>query len=105
MRRVVVTMAMVLASCSSAGRQAEKSYELASESGNAADRCDAATKVAVAYRDAGEPELYQKWRQKQDDDCLMARMAGSSATGDLTPAEQTKDDAAFDDLQAELNSH
>ena len=104
MRRVVVTMAMVLASCSSAGRQAEKSYELARESGNASDRCDAATNVALAYRNAGESEQYQKWRQKQEDDCLMARMAGASATGDLTPAEQAKDDAAFNDLQAELNS-
>lgn len=103
MRWITLGAIGLLASCSGQARQAERAYDLASKGGNNQDRCDAATAVAAAYQQDGNEAEYAKWRQKQSDDCLMARMAAGSANGDQTEAERQQEDAILGNLSSDAN--
>jgi hypothetical protein len=110
MRWIVgVATLLFLGSCSRAGSEAEKSYEIASRQGNAADKCAAAEAVAATYLKAGDEAGYDKWRKTSSEDCAIARLSAGSANGDLTVEQRrqfdAEDDASFNSFAAELNAY
>lgn len=78
MRRFASLLALACLSCSSAGDDAAKEYDIVAKNGDSGDQCRAATKAADAYLAEQNVERYQHWKLIADSNCLHARVLRQS---------------------------
>lgn len=81
MRVLTLLIAIGLAGCSSEGERAEKRFQMVDGRGSARDACTEAGRVKDAYLSDGNQAAYEKWVKREGEECAMARLCASSASG------------------------
>jgi hypothetical protein len=78
MRVVVMGLAALLAGCSDNGAEAERRYQMVSQTGSKAEKCDEARRVEGVYLDLHNDEKYREWRKTRETECLFAEIDARS---------------------------
>lgn len=73
MRYAIIAL-LLLAGCSSPGKDAEAEYAMVEKRGDADEICTAARRVEAAYLGEHNEPKYDDWKSRADTLCLSARV-------------------------------
>jgi len=72
MKMGTVVLALALAGCNQAAKNAEREYRVVEISGSRAQMCVAAARAEIAWLEAGYDQKHQDWQRTRMVDCMRA---------------------------------
>ena len=92
--KLVICLASSLAACSSKIEDAQQEYNVVSNNGSLAEKCEKAREIQSAYFKARDEQSYSRWKLKANTDCLMAEQLGGNSAANEEERAKAEEEAA-----------